>query len=129
MHYDLSRNLCEILEESDSVKHLIKYNSDFAGELYSSLCNIEWVDLEAKLPEGVDAMVDKLNGVTYNTTWSCSWRAAGGIVADLRNKYLKANEDYMDWYCRGNEGYVSDLVLHTLAQHGFKPREISCETI
>jgi hypothetical protein len=29
-------------------------------------------------------------------TWSCSWRHAGGIVADMREQ-----GDYIDWYCSG----------------------------
>jgi hypothetical protein len=41
--------------------------------------------------------------------WSCSWRAAGGIVADLRGQIeadgivakLRGQGDYMDWYCSG----------------------------
>jgi hypothetical protein len=28
--------------------------------------------------------------------WSCSWRYAGGIVAELRGQ-----GDYIDWYCSG----------------------------
>ena len=28
--------------------------------------------------------------------WSCSWRSAGGIVADMQQK-----GDYIDWYCSG----------------------------
>jgi hypothetical protein len=29
-------------------------------------------------------------------TWSCSWRHAGGIIADMQEK-----GDYIDWYCSG----------------------------
>jgi hypothetical protein len=35
--------------------------------------------------------------------WTASWRAAGGIVAELRNK----GEDYMDYYCSGMKGGLS----------------------
>ena len=31
--------------------------------------------------------------------WSCSWRSAGGIVAELRGQ-----GDYIDWYCSGIMG-------------------------
>ena len=47
--------------------------------------------------------------------WSCSWRSAGGIVADLRGQ-----GDYLDWYCSGImgvgevdsfQGYVSESTI------------------
>jgi hypothetical protein len=47
--------------------------------------------------------------------WSCSWRSAGGIVADLRGQ-----GDYIDWYCSGifgagevdsHLGYVSESTV------------------
>ena len=47
--------------------------------------------------------------------WSCSWRSAGGIVAELRGQ-----GDYIDWYCSGImgvgeadsfQGYVSESTV------------------
>jgi hypothetical protein len=35
--------------------------------------------------------------------WSCSWRHAGGIVADMLQK-----GDYIDWYCSGMGGLSMD---------------------
>ena len=34
--------------------------------------------------------------ILKNERWSCSWRHAGGIIADMQEK-----GDYIDWYCSG----------------------------
>jgi hypothetical protein len=55
--------------------------------------------------------------------WSASWRTAGGIVADLRNK----GESYIDHYCSGMidkegyapEGFVTDEIRKDLLKIGW----------
>ena len=61
----------------------------YAQELYSALCNMKWQNI--KDPENI---------------YSCTWRYAGGLVAQIRNR----GEDYMDFYCSGNEGQVSERI-------------------
>lgn len=48
---------------------------DFAKAVYSAFCNREWINGEGK-------------------RWSCSWRYAGGLVAEARGE----GEDYLDFY-------------------------------
>jgi len=38
--------------------------------------------------------------------WSCSWRHAGGIIADMQEK-----GDYIDWYCSGIRGEITEEEL------------------
>ena len=74
MEYDMSQ--CETITK--------KVQDDcYAQNLYAALCNTEWQKLDV-MP------------LLKNQRWHCSWRSAGGIVADLRQ-----DGDYLDWYCSG----------------------------
>lgn len=76
----------------------------FAEDLYRALCNTSWFR----------------NG----HEWGCTWRQAGGVVANLRD----LNEDYIDFYCSGREGIVTDEIAGELAALGWtwKPYEGGC---
>jgi hypothetical protein len=78
MEYDLrsSKELCDKVKASDS----------YAQNLYAAMCNMTWQRRE---------FWQELKG----ETWSCSWRHAGGIIADMRE-----DGDYIDWYCSGMGG-------------------------
>ena len=52
----------------------------YAQNLYAAMCNMRWQRLDV-MP------------ILKDEFWSCSWRYAGGIVADMREE-----GDYMDWY-------------------------------
>jgi hypothetical protein len=75
MEYDLrsSKELCDKVKQSDN----------YAQNLYAAMCNMTWQSRE---------FWQEMKG----ETWSCSWRHAGGIVADMRGQ-----GDYIDWYCSG----------------------------
>jgi hypothetical protein len=78
MEYDLltAEWMLEKVRESDL----------YAQNLYAAMCNREFQKFEV-MP------------VLKDQRWSCSWRYAGGIVADMQQK-----GDYMDWYCSGIRG-------------------------
>jgi len=69
----------------------------FATVLYSALCNTTWLH--------------KATG----TPWHCSWRSAGGLVADLRSE-----GNYLDWYCSMGEGLVDEQVLDEIGALGWE---------
>lgn len=118
----MNRDLYEDMENSPWFVEKIK-DSVYAQNIYAALCNMRWQPLEAW-------------SVLKDEYWTCSWRAAGSLVADLR----QANEDYLDFYCSGaseieydtvelasrrfvSEGTVTDEVREDLKKLGWQPSE------
>jgi len=64
----------------------VRKSNAYAQNLYAAMCNNDF-----QRAEMWPILTDK--------TWSCSWRYAGGIVADMRQ-----DGDYIDWYCSGIGG-------------------------
>jgi hypothetical protein len=60
-----------------------KANPVYAQHLYAAMCNNEF-------------QKNDVWPILTEKKWSCSWRHAGGIVADMQEK-----GDYIDWYCSG----------------------------
>jgi len=103
---DWQRNNLEWdLRTSDHLCAKVK-DDDYAKKLYASLCNTDWLRIE---------VVPLLRQDPKQDFWSCSWRYAGGIVANMREE-----GDYIDWYCSGMEGYIDPEVSEDLKQLGWQ---------
>jgi hypothetical protein len=101
MEYDL-RSTEWILEKT-------RGDDVYAQNLYAAMCNNEFVKRE-------------MWPILKDQRWSCSWRHAGGIVADMRQE-----GDYIDWYCSGirNDGYQddpNDTTELTIEQESFRKK-------
>jgi hypothetical protein len=66
----------------------VRTSDSYAQNLYAALCNNQFQH---------NSIVSRLCG----HVWSCSWRYAGGVVADIR-----LEGDYIDWYCSGMGGMI-----------------------
>jgi len=87
MKYDLVEDI------RNSPEIMAKIRADdrrYAQNLYAAMCNMQWCKRHTW-------------PILAENYWTASWRASGGIVADLRNK----SEDYMDYYCSGMRGGLS----------------------
>lgn len=73
----------------------IRARRDYAQNVYAALCNMRWQPAEV-----IPILTDEY--------WSCSWRYAGGVVAEFRNGATGTVEDYMDWYCSGIQDFSGD---------------------
>ena len=98
-------NLADELANSTEICEKVLYDEEYAKDLYRALCNMQWRKRE-------------IMPLLRNELWSASWRCAGGIVADLRQE-----GDYMDWYCTGGEGTVTEEIKEDLARLGWEPVE------
>lgn len=110
LEYDL-RTTNWILEKA-------RAREEYAQNIYAALCNNGFTKLEV-IP------------ILTEQEWSCSWRHAGGVVADMLKK-----GDYIDWYCSGirdsgddkfnasgfvPEGHITDEVREDLKKLGWIP--------
>ena len=103
----------------------VRTNKTYAQNVYAALCNMRWQPAEV-MP------------ILRDEYWSCSWRSAGGIVANFRNGADDTVEDYMSWYCSGigdglgngdadrtrgyvPEGTVTDEIRADFANIGWHP--------
>ena len=121
-------NLEYDLRASEYIVDKCRTDKIYAHHIYAALCNNDFTKNEV-VP------------ILLEETWSCSWRYAGGIVADLRGE-----GDYLDWYCSGirdeeatetpdtnrynvGEGFVTDEVKEDLFNLGWIVMETDEQTI
>ena len=76
-------NLEYDLRTTDWIIEKAKSDKIYAQHLYAAMCNN-------------DFMRNDVWPILTEKKWSCSWRHAGSIIADMREE-----GDYMDWYCSG----------------------------
>lgn len=100
-------NLEYDLRTTEWILDKVRASESYAQNLYAAMCNRDFMKLDM-----IPILKDQL--------WHCSWRYAGGIIADMRGE-----GDYIDWYCSGigndemgfglsgkrGNGYVSESVV------------------
>jgi len=86
----MKNNLEYDLRSSDYIVEKCK-NEVYAQNLYAALCNNEF-------------MRNEMWPILKGETWHCSWRYAGGIIADILQR-----GDYLDWYCSGISSTSIDM--------------------
>jgi hypothetical protein len=88
----------------------VRASDRYAQNLYAAMCNREFIRNE---------VWQQLQG---EPRWRCSWRYAGGIIADLREQ-----GDYIDWYCSGIRGDEPDVSKPL--EHGYVSESVITEEI
>lgn len=117
--YNLERDL----KDSIDIRQKVRGSERYAQNLYAALCNMQWQRAEVW-------------PILRDEVWSCSWRYAGGLVADIR-----CEGDYMSWYCSGmgeitgpeseldiatgyvTEGHVTEEIVNDFKQLGWIAKE------
>jgi hypothetical protein len=107
MNTNLERDMKEAKWFVDKVRSIEPY----AQNLYAALCNNAFQKLDV-MP------------VLQDEVWSCTWRYAGGIVADIR-----CEGDYMDWYCSGIKGDPEEIDYVAAEAQGFEIQKYVSEGI
>ena len=101
--YDLEKDL----RATDWIVEKVRKSEIYAQNLYAALCNNQF-------------MKNEVWPVLADKKWSCSWRYAGGIIADITEQ-----GSYMDWYCSG----IAALENFNETNPGFVPESKVTEEI
>jgi hypothetical protein len=99
-------NLEYDLRTTEWIVEKVRSSESYAQNIYAALCNNDFQKLEAW-------------PILKDEQWGCSWRYAGGIVADLRG-----HGDYIDWYCSGSRSKA-----HTEDNESFEKGFVSEGTV
>jgi hypothetical protein len=87
------------LRTSDYIHSKCIASEQYCMDLYAALCNNDFIK--------------------DNKECSYTWRTSGGIIANILEK-----GDYINFYCGGNEGYVTDEVREDITKLGWEIRPI-----
>lgn len=101
---------------TDWILEKVRASDAYAQNLYAAMCNNDFIKRE-------------MWPLLKEEKWSCSWRYAGGIVADMRQE-----GDYIDWYCSGmgglNQEYdAKETNAEWQKRTGYVPEETVTEEI
>lgn len=91
-------NLEYDLRTTDWVLEKARADEAYAQHIYAALCNNRF-------------MKNEVWPTLLGKTWTISWRAAGGLVANMLQ-----TGDYTEWYCSGifNDDEITELELAEL---------------
>ena len=89
-------NLEYDLLTTDWILEKVRTQTYYAQNLYAAMCNNQF-------------QRNDVWPILSEQKWSCSWRHAGGVIADMLGK-----GDYIDWYCSGINGDQDEMTQSEL---------------
>jgi hypothetical protein len=105
-------NLEYDLLTTDWILEKVRANEYYAQNLYAAMCNNQF-------------QRNDVWPILSEQKWSCSWRHAGGVIADMLGK-----GDYIDWYCSGMGGLSGyDEDSETFEQWQIRTKYVSESTL
>lgn len=96
---------------TDWILEKVRNNEAYAQNLYAALCNNDFQKRD-------------IWPILKEETWGCSWRYAGGIIADMRQE-----GDYIDWYCSGIRGDPLESDHEAAEAQGFDIKKYVSESV
>ena len=107
----MDTNLEQDMKDAKWFVDKVRASDAYSQNLYAALCNNAFQKLEV-VP------------ILRDEAWSCTWRYAGGIVADIRGE-----GDYMDWYCSGIGGDPTEIDYAAALAQGFDLAKYVSESV